>query len=254
MLTANPYYNATIKKSLAAFGSCFNNIKIGRRASATNVVSDVERVPLAYGPKQRWLDRILQQPNLEETKVAIKVPRMSYELISIAYDTELKLNRLNRPTQPILGDVESLTYQYQSVPYKLGLQLNVYGRNQDDVLQIVEQILPEFQPEYSLSIIGLESPESITNVPITLTSIAPTDTFEGDMSSTKRAVIYTLDFIMRVRFAGPSTTGKVIKFTQAAMIPNMPGTGTDPIEYIHVSAIGSASNYTVQTSIDLTGF
>ena len=253
MLTANPFYNATIKKSLAAFGSCFNNIKIGRRASS-GVVSNAERVPLAYGPKQRWLDRITQQPDLEETKVAIKVPRMSYELVSIAYDTELKLNRLNRPTQPIVGDEESLTYQYQSVPYKLGLQLNVYGRNQDDVLQIVEQILPQFQPEYSLGIIGLESPGSVTNVPITLTSIAPTDTFEGDLASTRRAVIYTLDFTMRVRFAGPSTTGKVIKFVEAQMIPNMPGTGTDPVEYVHVTAIGSASNYTVQTSIDLTGF
>lgn len=256
MLTQTYYYNQVIKKSVAVFGSLFNNITLGRVAE-NGTISNVERCPIAYGPRQKFLDRITQQPDLAEDKVAIKVPRMSFEITSIQYDPEIKLNRLNRNVIQTTPPSSGVITTWQSVPYILGMQLNVYGRNQDDVLQIVEQILPEFQPEYVVAVKDLEFPGSLTEIPITLGSVNLTDDYDGSYDR-RRVIVYSLDFTMRVRFAGPQSPQGVIRYTQTSLTPTTAITAsTKPIEYVHVH-VGSTSdtsiNYTVVTSIDTFGF
>ena len=254
MLSQTYHYNQVIKKCVAVFGTLFNNITIGRVAEDEKI-SNVERVPIAYGPKQKFLDRITQQPDLATDKVAIKVPRMSFEITSIQYDSEVKMNRLNQNRAQIPGDTLKYSTTWQAVPYMIGMQLNIYGRNQDDVLQCLEQILPEFQPEYTVTVKDLEAPGVNVNVPIILNSVNLSDDYDGSFE-TRRTIVYSLEFTMRVRFSAPPSTQAVIRFTQTSITPTM-DTTQPPIEYVHVH-LGSPSdtpdNYTIVTSIDTEGF
>jgi hypothetical protein len=255
MLSQTYHYNQVIKKCVAVFGTLFNNITIGRVAEDEKI-SNVERVPIAYGPKQKFLDRITQQPDLATDKVAIKVPRMSFEITSIQYDSEVKMNRLNQNRAQIPGDTLKYSTTWQAVPYMIGMQLNIYGRNQDDVLQVLEQILPEFQPEYTITVKDLEAVGVNVNVPIILNSVNLSDDYDGSFE-TRRTIVYSLEFTMRVRFSAPPSTQAVIRFTQTSITTAMSSASQVPIEYVHVH-VGSPSdtpdNYTVVTSIDQFGF
>jgi hypothetical protein len=193
------FYNATIRRFVSVFGTLFNDIKIVR-STGTSM-----RVPLAYGPKEKFLARLDQQPNLEVPKVAIKLPRMSFEILNIAYDTQSKLNRNNK-----IQVGERLVYTY--APYNISLNLSIMAKNQDDALQILEQIVPYFQPEYTVTIKEGTTDLIKSDVPITLSSIDMTEDYEGDFMS-RRAIIYTLSFDAKVRFYGPRHLGGVIKKT-----------------------------------------
>jgi hypothetical protein len=254
MLTQTYHYSQIIKKTVAIFGNLFNNITVGRVAE-DGTISNVERVPIAYGPRQKFLDRITQQPDLTTDKVAIKLPRLSFEITSIQYDPEIKLNRLNRTLTPKTGDEKNYSSRWQAVPYLLGMQLNIYGRNQDDVLQVLEQVLPEFQPEYTVRVQDMEAPGKITDMPITLNSVTITDDYDGAFQN-RRAIIYTLDFVIRIRFTGPASTQGMIRFVEVGLHPSM-DTSNRTGEYVHIqpgSPQDTQANYTTLTTIDTFGF
>ena len=135
---------------------------------------------------------------------------MSFEITSMEYDNESKLNKLNKRNITISGDSNRVNTLYQSVPYIVGVQLNVYALNQDEALQVVEQILPTFSPEYCVSIKELEGSGTVTDVPIILNSVTLADDYEGDFE-TRRSILYTLDFSMKIKFAGSTTRERVIR-------------------------------------------
>ena len=191
------FYHGTIRRFVSVFGSLFNDIKVVKSTGTSF------RVPLAYGPKEKFLARLDQQPSLDTPKIAIKLPRMSFEILNIAYDTQSKLNRNNRI---LVG--ESLFYTY--APYNVSLSLSVMAKNQDDALQILEQIVPYFQPEYTVTVKESVSDLLKTDIPITLSSIDMSEDYEGDFMS-RRAIIYTLSFDAKVRFYGPERKTGVIK-------------------------------------------
>ena len=219
----NPYYyNGTIKKIIAVFGSIFNNIHTAKIIDGK--MTTVARVPLAYGPKEHTLARLNynNDPNSKETAlVAVKVPRMSFQIASIEYDVGSKLNRLNQTLIPIAGDSDHKQRQWQSVPYNIGLQLSVYARNQDDALQIVEQIFPIFTPEYTIAVKDLEGPNTSIDVPITLTGVTFSDDYEGSFETSRRTLIYTLDFNVKCRFvASPNSNVGIIKKVEVQLYDN----------------------------------
>ena len=206
-------YHATIRKIVAVFGTLFNNISIVRKDSAGAVIN-ITRVPLAYGPKQKFLARLAEQPDLHSAKIAIKLPRMSFEIISMVYDTTTKINRNNLLTfvdPASTGSTKKTVRTY--APYRIGFQLSVIANNQDDALQVVEQILPHFQPEYTVTVKELDALELKTDVPFVLTGIQLSDNYEGDFK-TRRALVYTLDFETRIRFYGPITNSNLIRTIQ----------------------------------------
>ena len=205
MLNGQYFYNQTMKKAVAVFGTIFNNIKIVRQGGS------MERVPLSYGPKSKFLARInTERDQAEKASIAIKLPRMSFEITSISYDTSSKLNRMNKRMFPVDGSSVKKTSVMQSVPYKLGMQLNILATNQDDALQIFEQILPSFTPEYTIAIKNMEGPDTSTDVPIVLNGVSFSDEYEGSFD-TRRTLVYTLEFEMRVRFTGTTSEGKIIR-------------------------------------------
>jgi hypothetical protein len=206
----NYYYHERIRKSVAMFGKLFNNIYVLRKGSAGDVISQV-KVPLSYAPKQKFLERLAENPDLyEDQKVAIKLPRMSFEIITINYDPTRQLQKTNTISRVgSSNSVRSKIFSY--VPYNISFQLSVYAKNQDDALQIVEQVFPYFNPQYTLTIKPLaDFPDIKEDVPVTLTGVTFTDDYEGSVEQ-RRTIIYTLDFEMKINFYGPISEQGIIR-------------------------------------------
>jgi hypothetical protein len=167
------------------------------------------KVPLAYGPIQKFLARIQQQPELNKP-IAITLPRMAFEMTSIQYDATRKANI----TQTFkASDGTNLKKVYLPVPYNIGFQLNVMTKLQDDALQVVEQILPYFQPSFNLTVDLIDSIGEKRDIPIVLDNVSFTDDYEGDFS-TRRILIYTFNFTVKTYLFGPiadSTDGLIRK-------------------------------------------
>jgi|TARA_B100001093_G_scaffold132573_1_gene125256 hypothetical protein len=206
MLGNEYFYNETLKKIVSIFGTIFNDLEVANISGGKMV--GVKRVPLAYAPKEKYLARVKEET---ERDVALKLPRMSFEMTDISYDETTKLNRLNRTIQTdATSSPESKVKVWQPAPYELGFDLNIMSRGQDEALQIVEQILPHFSPHYSLTVKGLEGPESKTDVPISLVGVNFEDAYEGDFESSRRLIVYTLTFSLKTKFAFyPSSVGLI---------------------------------------------
>ena len=213
MLDGVHFYNQTLKKSVAVFGTIFNNLKIVKTGAAET------RVPLAYGPRSKFLARINQDSNLEDQKLAIKLPRMSFEITSIDRDSSSALNKGNLKRFDIAGTELSKDTLRQSVPYRLGMQLNILAKTQDEALQIFEQILPTFVPEYTVAIKDMDGVGNSVDVPIVLTGTTIQDDYEGDFT-TRRTIVYTLDFDMKIRFTGRVVSKPVIRTVIADLFNN----------------------------------
>ena len=202
------FYHEKTRKCVAAFGRLFNDIYVVRKNSQL-------KVPLAYAPKAKYLDRIRENPNLDtDTKVAIKLPRMSFEITSMAYDTTRQLSKTNTVAS-ITGNNNTRNTLRPGVPYVISFQVNVYAKSQDDALQIVEQILPTFNPQYTLTMKPLaDYPDLREDIPVAITGVGFQDDFEGEVGA-RRTIIYTLDFEMRVQYHGYIGTSEVIREANA---------------------------------------
>ncbi len=217
------FYHEKTRKCVAIFGRMFNNIYVLRKNAAGGVISQV-KVPLSYAPKAKYLERIRENPNLQDdTRVAIKLPRMSFEITSINYDTARQLSKTAHFSTTSSTNVQRQKFNV-AVPYVMGFQLNIYAKTQDDALQMVEQILPYFNPQYTLTIkpFATEYPAFKEDIPITLTGVGFADEYEGELGS-RRTIIYTVDFEMRTNYYGPIPTSKIIRKSVARVYT--PGVG-----------------------------
>lgn len=252
MLGNTYFYNKSLKTIVAVFGTLFNNISIAKLINGK--MQGISRVPLTYAPRQKFLARLASFDPNSPIDVAVRLPRMSFEITSIQYDAGSKLNRLNNTLYPIseTNNIEKARV-YQSTPYILGVQLNILARHQDDALQCVEQILPYFNPEYSITVKDLEGPGSRTDIPITLQGVSFQDDYEGDFQASRRTIIYTLDFTIRVKFTGPfDQRAKIIKWVEARMHTDMdinPSAKADELVRVEATSEPDADgNFTVSTT------
>ena len=174
------FYHESMRKVVVAFGSLFNNINIVRKDNAGKVTQSM-KVPLAYGPKQKFLARLNQDPSLA-AKVAITLPRIGFEITGMTYDPARKLNRVQkfRKVKSSGDDSGKLDTQYMPVPYNINFTLYAMAKNSDDALQIVEQILPYFQPDYTLTINDMADMGIKRDVPIILNDVSYEDNYQGD--------------------------------------------------------------------------
>jgi len=190
------HYHEIIRKTIIAFGTLFNDIHI-KHKNDTKVISDM-KVPLAYGPTQKFLAKLEQQADLNKP-VQITLPRMSFEMTSIDYDPSRKTG----VTQTFRAvDGNKMKKVFMPVPYNIGFELSILCKLNDDALQIVEQILPNFQPAFNLTVDLVESIGEKRDIPIVLNSVAFQDDYEGDFS-TRRALIYRLQFTAKTYLFGP---------------------------------------------------
>ena len=213
------FYHETIRKVIVAFGTMFNEISIIRKNNSGVVIQSM-KVPLAYGPRQKFLARLNEDPNLSK-QVAVTLPRIGFEIQNISYDATRKLNRVQKFKKVKGSDAKRLDTQYMPVPYNLNIQLYILSKSSDDALQIVEQILPYFQPDYTITINDMVDMGIKRDVPMILNSIGYEDDYQGDFE-TRRSIIYTLEFTAKFYLYGPVTSSKIIKTVQIDQYTDMP--------------------------------
>ena len=213
------FYHETIRKVVVSFGTMFNDIHLVRKDNDGKVIQSM-KVPLAYGPRQKFLVRLAEDPDLTK-QVAVTLPRIGFEIQNLEYDSARKLSRVQKFKQVKGANTKQLDTQYMPVPYNLGLELYILSKNSDDALQIVEQILPYFQPDYTLTINDMADMSIKRDIPIILNSIGYEDDYQGDFE-TRRALIYTLSFTAKFYLYGPVTSSKVIKTVQVDQYTDLP--------------------------------
>jgi hypothetical protein len=197
------FYHEIIRKTVIAFGTLFNKIQIRKTDDSGNVVSVIE-VPLAYGPTQKFLARLEQSPDLNKP-FQMNLPRMSFEISGINYDSRRKTTVTQTFLSHSISDKSDIRKAYMPVPYDIDFELSIMTKQNDDMLQVIEQILPYFQPSYNLTVDLIESIGEKRDIPIILNSINMQDDYEGDFS-TRRALIYTLRFTAKTYLFGPVST------------------------------------------------
>ena len=215
------FYHETMRKIVVSFGTLFNNIQIVRKNSSGAITQSM-KVPLAYGPQQKFLARLNNDPALG-AKVAVTLPRLGFEMTGITYDPTRKLNRVQkfRKVKESSDDANKLDTQYMPVPYNIEFTLYAMAKNSDDALQIVEQILPYFQPDYTLTVNDMADMGIKRDVPIILNSVSYEDNYQGDFTE-RRAIIYTLGFTAKFYLYGPVTSAGVIKTVKVDQYTDMP--------------------------------
>ena len=199
-------YNKIIRKCVIGFGTLFNNIEC-RKENADGSVYSRMKVPLAYGPRQKFLARLEQQADLNQ-KVAITVPRLSFEMTGISYDSARKL----APTTLSLKstDKDTVRKQFTPVPYNIDFELNVISKTNDEALELTEQILPLFQPSYQMTIKLVSDMNDFRDIPIVLNSVNYSDDYEGSFDD-KKITLITMNFTCKTYIFGPVGTQGPIK-------------------------------------------
>ena len=233
------FYNESLRKTIIAFGALFNGIYITRKNSAGTDVQSL-KVPLAYGPKQKFMVRLDADPNLDQ-KVAITLPRIGFEIAGFDYDPSRKLNRIIKKKKVSNTEdkkLKQMSTQYSPVPYNLNFELFVMTKNSDDGIQIVEQILPFFQPEYTVSVNEVPNMEIVRDVPIVLNSIGYEDTYTGSFTE-RRAIIYTFSFVAKAYVYGPVTTSKPITKAEATVYADLQDKAPPRVAKVTQQAIGT---------------
>tara|TARA_X000001382_G_scaffold112888_1_gene90370 strand:- start:363 stop:1211 length:849 start_codon:yes stop_codon:yes gene_type:complete len=206
------FYNNSVRKLVVGFGTLFNEIDV-KRYNADDTVKESLRVPLGYGPKEKFLVRLRQPASIDnDVKVRMTAPRLGFELTGFAYDPTRKRNTLSkRITTGAADGVSSVRKNFAEVPYTFDFSLSVFVRHMDDGLQIIEQILPYFTPEFTVTL-NLNSLAQKIDVPIVLTSVTNTAEYDGDFDS-GRLINFDLNFTAKSYVYGPIKDSKIITQT-----------------------------------------
>ena len=250
----NYFYNESMRRMTIGFGQIFNNIQIKRRDSAGNITQSI-KVPLAYAPKEKFLARLDAQQDLngDDSKVAITLPRMSFEVTGYSYDGGRKLNKNQKITKVTTNaDTTKMNSQYMPVPYNVNFSLSVYVANSDDGLQIIEQILPYFQPDYTVTMIEDRTMDTKRDIPFILNNVDFEDSYTGSLTTSRR-IIYTLTFTAKIYLFGPIATTPVIKTVSGDLYSDT-ASNTPRVERVTVTPNPSSSDkdddYTYTTTLD----
>ena len=238
------FYNQTTRRYVAMFGTLFNNISYARTDESSQTT--YAKVPLNYGPMQKFLARIEQNPDLSAP--AITLPRMSFEMINIEYDGDRRLTGAASQVIASPTDGSVANVKYAPIPYNLNFRLNLMVKYSEDGLKILEQILPYFNPAFTVSAAMIDGTEPV-DIPIILNSVDSEDTYEAGFEE-RRAVIWTLTFTVKGYYFGPSYQRKLIKFVDVNLYSTTDQTAL-PVTQINVQP-GLTANGQPTTNINET--
>ena len=248
MLNNNVFYHGIIRKTIIAFGNLFSNIYIDRKQGDSVTGTTIQRlqIPLAYSNKEKWIQRLDGDPNLENNTYTT-LPRMAFEITGYSYDASRKVNKMQKITHTAEGNV--YTTMQSPVPYNVDISLYILTKTQEDGLQIIEQILPTFQPEYTLSINAIPEMEIVQDIPIILNSINVQDDYDGDFT-TRRFVTHTLSFTIKTNLFGNVADRKIITKVHA----NLKDTINRNHNYANYEALGDGVTLIVNSESWLENF
>lgn len=219
------FYHQTIRKYVALFGTLFNDINIEKKDSGGNVLSR-QKVPIAYGPKQKFLTRINQDASLDR-QVAIQLPRMGFEMTGIAYDPVRKLNTVGSLThKETINGNRNVKKMFNPSPYIFDFSLYAFVENAEDGTQILEQILPFFTPEFNVTVNIITDMGISIDIPIVIQSATSEDSYEGEFSA-RRTIIWTISFMMKGFIYPDIKSGQSIIKTIEVAFKEVDGVGVD---------------------------
>lgn len=230
MAIVNHFYNGTTRKYIALFGTLFNKLSVIR--SNIDTGNEVQRmvVPISYGPYQKFLVRINQDPGLDR-KPAITLPRMAFEITGMDYDSARKLNSVKKLSLSSDYTGGDSPYRHVPAPYNIEFSLYIMTKYAEDGAQIIEQILPFFKPEWTTTVTLVDGIDPV-DVPLVLNNVSMEDLYESDFE-TRRSIIWTLSFTMKAWYFGPSKTKSIIKFVDTRMFADT-NLNSNPVEQIVV--------------------
>ncbi|NDB60489.1 hypothetical protein EB001_18870 [bacterium] len=229
MLDNNHFYHQLTRKAVVLFGRLFDDITIIRKNTQTGKETGRFLVPIIYSPKEKMITRLFSDPDLLKS-IGMILPRMSFEITGISYDATRKQNSLLRAAKS--NTSTRVTSSYMGVPYDITFALNIYARNIDDGTHIVEQILPFFNPDFTVTTNMIPELGALKDIPVILNSVANDIQYEGDYDSV-RYVNWTLTFTMKMYYYGPISYPKIIK-TVYANIYNDPSLQSGYITRVNV--------------------
>ena len=240
------FYHQTSRKMVVAFGSLFNTIEVRRTNSAGSVLETL-KVPLAYGPKEKFLTRISADPNLNPG-VALTVPRMGFELTAMTYDGVRKLNTVGRNVKK---GTTGLKKQYNPVPYNYDFSLFIFVKNAEDGTQILEQILPFFTPEFTITMTLISGMDIKMDIPLVLNDVSSEDTYDGDFA-TRRSIIWTLNFSMKgYLYPNIEDNAKVITSTTVDTHLMTEATAAEPVYIVSEDSTVYSTNFMILDSHEI---
>ena len=208
MLNGQNQYHGMIRKVIISFGRLFSDIQITREDKSDSNNNQTIIVPIAYAPKEKWIVRLEQDPDLTGHTYTT-LPRISFEITGYSYDSSRKVNRMSK-INCYNGTMDDRSSMFSPVPYNIDISMYILTKTQEDALQIIEQILPTFTPEYTLSIQAVPEMNIIQDIPIVLDNVSVSDEYDGDFQ-TRRFVTHTLNFTIKTNIYGPVSTQGVIK-------------------------------------------
>lgn len=228
MLGNNHFYNRTIRKIVVAFGTLFNDIYLIRHNKSQTTEYEKIKVPLAYAPKEKFIQFITSDPTLTRS-INTKLPRIGFEMDGITYDVARK--QMSTIQNFSVAQNNTLNTQYSPVPYNFDFTLSIYVRNTEDGAQILEQILPFFTPDFTVTVDLIPSMNQKYDLPIILNSVSPEIDYEGD-GMTTRTIIWTLTFTVKAWIFPPvKSGGDIIKTANTNFFIN---TGLDGEQKVYV--------------------
>ena len=250
------FYHKQIRNTVIAFGTIFNNVNIKRLDSSGNPLQNI-KVPLSYSPKEKFIARLDQQADLtgDDSSVAITLPRMAFDITGYSYDSSRKLNKNQRIGKVTTNaDTSKLNTQYSPVPYNVSFELNVFTATSDDGLQIIEQILPYFQPDYTVTMIQDSTyMDTKRDIPFVLESVNYDDSYTGSLTSLRR-ITYSLSFTAKIYLYGPISTTAIIKKVSADLYTNTADKAPSRSERVTVQPNPTSADkddtYTYTTTLD----
>lgn len=208
------FYHGLIKKYHSAFGAVFNGIDVVRYKPDTITGEQVEAsrqtVPCEYSPKEKWVQRIMSEPDDLTRQPATTVPRIAYEMKDMTYAPERKLGTRNYFAFTNPNTTDTKLRIMQPVPWDFVYEVSVLAKTQEDMLQIVEQIIPFFTPDLTFTLRGIKNPNIEYDIPISLMSVMPSDTYDGRFDD-RRIIVWTFQFVLKGYLFGPVREGKIIK-------------------------------------------
>ena len=216
MLGKTHFYHEAIKRAVSVFGTMFNEIDIQRDNKDGTTAQNV-RVPLSYGPKQKFIARLDQAGDIMDnnsSRVAMTLPRIAFDITGLTYDAERKLGKLKQYKLHDASDNTVLRTQFAPVPYNINFGLYVLAKNTEDALQIVEQILPFFTPDFTVTMTTVPGTNEKRDVPIVLQDVSYTDEYEGDFQA-RRVITWNLNFEMKTYLYGSISSSEIIRDVRA---------------------------------------
>lgn len=241
-----PFYFGLIRKYVILMGTLLNSIRITRTNSSGETTA-LLKVPITYGPKDKMLARIKQDPAIDRPTAVAPLPMISFEMGKMSYDGSRKLNTVGRSSVKHDTLPNKFKYQYNPVPYNIEFKVFIYAKNAEDGTKIIEQILPYFTPDWTTTVKLIPEVEVTMDIPIVLNNISYSDNYDGEFTE-RRAIIWELDFVLKGYFYGPVKSSGIIKFVKTNFY--IPTTNT-AAEGVGITPV--AERVTIQPGLDANG-